>query len=73
MNGYVRKSGFGITDNPDRFIICTTIFLIQRRQYRDMPDQTDRFGNISAESGFVGGDDYHLSEKSPCRDTGDEE
>jgi parallel beta-helix repeat protein len=65
--------GFWNYGYPDRFIIShNDIFNNNGGQYRDMPDQTDRFGNISADPGFVGGDDYHLSEKSPCRDTGDE-
>ena len=57
---------------PDRFIIsCNDLFNNRGGQYRDMPDQTDRFGNISADPRFMSADDYRLAPDSPCLNTGD--
>lgn len=42
-------------------------------EYRDMPDLTDKSGNISVEPMFVGQDDYHLKPDSPCTNAGDPE
>lgn len=65
--------GFWNYGYPDRFIIShNDIFENKTGQYRDMPDQTDRQGNISVDPKFVGDKDYHLSEDSPCRNSGDE-
>jgi parallel beta-helix repeat protein len=65
--------GFWNYGYPDRFVIShNNIFENKTGQYRDMPDQTDRQGNISVDPKFIGENDYHLAEKSPCRDTGDE-
>jgi len=65
--------GFWNYGYPDRFIIShNDIFNNSAGQYRDMPDQTDRQGNISLDPLFVGDNDYHLADKSPCRDAGDE-
>ncbi len=42
-------------------------------EYRDMPDLTDKSGNISVEPMFVGQNDYHLRPDSPCINAGDPE
>jgi hypothetical protein len=42
-------------------------------EYRDMPDLTDKLGNISAEPMYVGEDNYRLKQGSPCINAGDPE
>ena len=60
---------YGYTKN---FIIsCNNIFNNNEGEYRNMPDYTDRFGNISVDPMFTDEDDYHLQSGSPCIDTGD--
>ena len=56
------------------FIIShNNIFNNKEGEYRDMPDYTEKSGNISIDPMFVGDDDYHLKPGSPCIDTGDPE
>jgi parallel beta-helix repeat protein len=65
--------GFWNYGYPDRFVIShNNIFNNAAGQYRDMPDQTDKQGNISNAPKFVGDNDYHLAADSPCHDSGDE-
>lgn len=64
--------GFWNYGNPSNFIIgYNDVYGNQGGQYRDMPDQTDRMGNISADPLFLGKDDFRLSADSPCHDAGD--
>lgn len=42
-------------------------------EYRNMPDYTDKFGNISVDPMFVSENNYHLKQDSPCINTGDPE
>jgi parallel beta-helix repeat protein len=64
--------GFWNYGYPERFIIShNDIFNNVAGQYRDMPDQTERFGNISVDPKFIGKEDYHLAGGSPCINTGD--
>jgi parallel beta-helix repeat protein len=66
--------GFWNYGYPDRFVIShNNIFNNVAGQYRDMPDQTDRQGNISMDPKFIGKDDYHLAKDSPCHNSGDPE
>jgi hypothetical protein len=39
-------------------------------EYRDMPDYTDRNGNISVDPGFIDDREFRLSKDSPLRDGG---
>jgi hypothetical protein len=39
-------------------------------EYRDMPDYTDRNGNISVDPDFIDTEEFHLSNNSPLKDTG---
>jgi parallel beta-helix repeat protein len=59
--GYLKN--FTITHND--------IFNNKEGEYRDMPDYTDKFGNLSIDPLFVGEDDYHLTPQSPCINAGD--
>ena len=62
---------YGYTNN---FTIShNNVFNNKAGQYRDMPDYTERFGNISIDPMFAGEDDYQLKPESPCIDTGDSE
>ncbi len=64
--------GFWNYGHPGKFVIgYNNVFNNVGGQYRDMPDQTDRLGNISADPLFKGKDDYRLLPGSPCRDSGD--
>jgi len=64
--------GFWNYGQTAQFIIShNNIFNNKEGEYRDMPDLTDRFGNISADPMFVGEDDYHLKADSPCINSGD--
>lgn len=64
--------GFWNYGHPGRFMIgYNDVFNNAGGQYRDMPDQTDRLGNISADPLFKGKDDFRLLPDSPCRDSGD--
>jgi parallel beta-helix repeat protein len=64
--------GFWNYGYPNRFIIANNnIFNNNAGQYRDLPDQTDKQGNISRDPLFVNKDDYHLAQNSPCIDAGD--
>lgn len=58
--------------DPNNFVIShNNIYNNHDGEYRDMPDLTDRLGNISADPLFNGKEDYHLRPGSPCIDTGD--
>lgn len=39
-------------------------------QYKDMPDYTDRNGNISVDPGFLDEDGFYLKDDSPLKDSG---
>jgi hypothetical protein len=39
-------------------------------QYRDMPDYTDKYGNISVDPGFMDDEDFHIPGGSPLIDAG---
>lgn len=64
--------GFWNYGNPANFTIShNDIFNNKEGQYRDMPDYTERYGNISIDPQFLSADDYHLSPGSPCLNAGD--
>jgi len=39
-------------------------------EYRDMPDYTDRDGNVSVDPGFVDDEEFHLAQNSPLKNSG---
>lgn len=66
--------GFYNYGYPKNFKIShNNIFNNSEGEYRDMPDYTEKFGNISVDPKFAGDEDYHLLADSPCIDTGDPE
>ncbi len=55
----------------DNFIIAhNDIWGNVKANYENMPDLTGTDGNISADPLLMDGQDFHLQEGSPCRDTG---
>jgi len=64
--------GFWNYGQTANFIIShNNIFDNKEGEYRDMPDFTDKFGNISIDPIFVSENDYHLKAGSPCINSGD--
>lgn len=66
------RVGFWNYGYPKNFTIAfNNIFNNNDGEYRDMPDFTDKCGNISVDPRFVLEYDYHLKPDSPCINTGD--
>ena len=64
--------GFWNYGYPKNFVISNNdIFENIGGEYRDMPDYTDKYGNISVDPLFVGENDFHLGPESPCINAGD--
>ncbi len=57
--------------NPSNFVIANNnVWNNSAGNYGDMDDLTGSDGNISANPGFTADGDYHLTETSPCIDSG---